>query len=438
MGNYMLSILKIKARDYRSDIRGATAIVYALAMPAIIGLVAINVEMGHYRQRNAKIQSAADMAAISAALEYKQTKSHTKAELAGEVDATVNGYHASVGNIIVESPIVSGPHAGKDGALVRITQEQERYFSNIFQPKDNIVHTVEATVLIQGGQPMCMLALDPVAPSSVQVTGSADMQMESCAMHANSTSTSAFDLSGSGHITSECISASGGVTATSNYTLAKCDAPKENQPVIRDPYADLSIDAAAVASMSCNTPTYPRNGVVALSPGRYCGKSNLSPRNGLELAAPGTYYIDGISIFFRAGAEFSGPSGFADNGVTLVFMNGGHIENTNGGVIDLQAPGPESGEPFPGVLMYADRDTSDAGKIVRINGNQQARLEGALYFPTQKIDFRGGADLVSDCTQIVANQIEFSGNSALTNRDCASVGARSITGAGNSGVVLVN
>jgi len=87
--------------------------------------------------------------------------------------------------------------------------------------------------------------------------------------------------------------------------------------------------------------------------------------------------------------------------------------------------------------MYADRETSDRNVTVRINGNQSARFEGALYFPTQKIDFRGGADLRSNCTNIVASEIEFSGNSALTNRDCDPVGIRSIT-QDNKGIRLVN
>ena len=121
-------------------------------------------------------------------------------------------------------------------------------------------------------------------------------------------------------------------------------------------------------------------------------------------------------------------------GVTIILMNGAGFENTNGGVIELYA---QTDGPYAGVIMYADRETSDPNAVVRINGNQGARFEGALYFPTQKLDFRGGADLNSDCTQIIASQIEFSGNSALTNNDCGPRGTRSVTNSG-SGVKLVN
>jgi len=161
---------------------------------------------------------------------------------------------------------------------------------------------------------------------------------------------------------------------------------------------------------------------------RYCGDIGLGGL--LELTTKGVYIFDGASIFFKSKGSMKGPP----EGVTMIFMNGSIIENTNGGAMEVYAQ-PDG--PYAGVLMYSDRNTSNPNDIIRLNGNQGARFEGALYFPTQKLDFRGGADLVSDCTQIVAYEIEFSGDAALTNRDCGPRGTRSINQTGK-GVRLIN
>ncbi len=425
--------VKTFLKKWQRDENGATAIVYAVCFPVIIGMGALAVEAGHLQQRNARIQSAADMAAVAAALEFQVTNNRAKARLAGKGDAYENGYIAEGGKIEVETPIVSGPHAGNEGAIVRITQAQESYLSNIFPGRKDAVHTVEATVISASGQPVCALSLHPTNPAALEVTGSADIQMESCAMHANSSANEAFKLGGAGIISADCISATGTVTNTTSAVLSGCDGPQNNEPAIADPYADIAVPMN-VAGMSCQSPVYGSNKTITMTPGRYCSNKNYGINSRLEFTQKGVYIFDGIfggsSFFFKSNGSLYGTP----EGVTIIFMNGAHFQNTNGGVMELYAQ-PDG--PYAGILMYADRETSDPNTTVRINGNQGARFEGALYFPTQKLDFRGGADLNSDCTQIIASQIEFSGNSALTNNDCGPRGTRSVTQNG-SGVRLVN
>ena len=424
-----LSFLK----TYKQDESGATAVVYAVLLPVLVGMGALAFEAGHFQQRNARIQSTADMAAMAAALEYQLTSSRGKAKLAAKGDAYENGFVANGGKIEVETPITSGPHAGNEGAIVRITQSQDRYLSNIFPGRKEIIHTVESTVLKADGQPVCALALNPSNTGALSITGSADIEMESCAMHANSTANEAFSLGGAGTVTAECISASGTVTNSNSAVLSACDSPQNNQPKVNDPYASVEVPAN-VAGMPCTAPLYGGGNSMQMTPGRYCSNKNYGVNGRLDLLSKGVYIFDGVfggsSIYMKAKGSMYGPP----EGVTLIFMNGAQLQNTNGGVMELYAQ-PDG--PYAGIVIYADRHTSDPNAVVRINGNQGARFEGALYFPTQKLDFRGGADLNSDCTQIIASEIEFSGNSALTNNDCGPRGTRTPS-QGGSGVKLVN
>ncbi len=426
--------MKTFFKKWQRDEDGATAVIYAITLPLLVGLGAIAFEAGHFQQRNARIQSAADMAALAVALEYQTTNNRAKARLAGKGDAYENGYSVADGKIEVETPISSGPHAGSEGAIVRIEQKQERYLSSIFPGQKDVVHVVESTVLTAPGQPVCALSLHPTNTAAMSISGSANLEMETCAMHANSNANEAFNLAGSGTITADCISATGTVSNTTTVVLPACNnTPKNNQPVIADPYADIDVPSNTLG-MPCIEPVFGRNGAITMSPGRYCSAKDFAIRGRLDLLEKGVYIFDGINggstFFFRnSGTMYGTP-----DGVTMIFMNGARFENTNGGYMELYAQ-PDG--PYAGILMYADRNTSDPNAVVRINGNQGARFEGALYFPTQKLDFRGGADLNSDCTQIIASQIEFSGNSALTNNDCGPRGTRSIN-QGSSGVRLVN
>ncbi len=419
-------------KRWKADQNGSTAMVYAIILPVLIGMGALAIDAGHAQQRNARIQSSADMAAMAVALEYQMTSDRDKAKLAGRGDAIENGYVVAGGSIEIETPILTGPFAGNEGALVRITQKQDRYLSSIFPSQKDLVHTVEATVVSAAGQPVCALALHPTNTAAIEITGSADIEMEGCAMHTNSTAAEAFSLGGAGVVTADCISASGTVTESTAHSLA-CGDPESNAPKVTDPYADVDVPAN-VLGMACKDPVYTGQGAMEMSPGRYCPSKGYGVNGRLDLLSKGVYIFDGIngggSMFVKAKGSIYGPP----EGVTLIFMNGARLENTNGGVMELYAQ-PDG--PYAGILMYADRHTSDPNTVVRINGNQGARFEGALYFPTQKLDFRGGADLNSDCTQIIASQIEFSGNSALTNNDCGPRGTRSISTSGE-GVKLVN
>jgi len=319
--------MKIRSlfKKWQKNEDGATALVYAISAPALIGLLSIAFEIGHFQQRNARIQSAADMAAMATALEYQLTKNRGKAILEGKGNAYENGYVGTEGSIRVESPIVSGPYAGEEGAIVHITQEQERYFSKIFGSQTKVTHKVESTVLQMGGQPICMLALHPTNAGAITVTGSATLEMEDCAMHTNSNAMSAYNLSGSASVTADCISATGTIEGGAGATLSNCDRPKNYEPVISDPYADIEVPNN-VASMPCLTPSFQSGGSIKMGAGRYCNK-DFGLRGVLELTEKGVYIFDGVSVFFKTKGSMVGPP----EGVTLIFMNGARLENTNGG-----------------------------------------------------------------------------------------------------------
>jgi len=416
---------------FQRDEEGATAVVYAILLPVLVGMGALAFEAGHFQQRNARIQSAADMAAMAAALEFQITSDREKAKLAGKGDAYENGYIAQGGTVEVESPIVSGKYAGSEGAIVRITQAQERYLSNIFPGNEKIFHTVEATVVSASGEPICALALNNSDTRAIEITGNTEVNLDGCAVHTNSSANGAFRLGGSGEIEASCISAVGTVDIDNSGDDLQCSEPKDNAAPVVDPYGHVQVDAAVVANLPCEdkVSSIKKNKTTTLGPGRYC--DDITVNGTLELE-PGTYYFDTANVKFNGNA--SALSAAPPEGVTLVFMNGGELASLNGGEMSIRA---QSEGPFAGIALYGDPNTSNSGKDLKITGGQGLSIEGAIYFPAQDIEFRGGADLNSSCLQLIGNKIKFTGNSGITISNCEPFGTSGITGSG-SGVKLVN
>ncbi len=91
--------------------------------------------------------------------------------------------------------------------------------------------------------------------------------------------------------------------------------------------------------------------------------------------------------------------------------------------MDLTAPA--SGD-YRGMILYFDRTAPE--KLIQINGNFGAGLDGAIYAKTANIKINGNSGTTVGCTQIVANTIEFSGNSKVS-MDCSASNVQDIRSA---------
>ncbi len=63
-----------------------------------------------------------------------------------------------------------------------------------------------------------------------------------------------------------------------------------------------------------------------------------------------------------------------------------------------------------GVLFYQDRDAT--GNLThKLTGGANMDLDGIIYFPSQAVQFSGGASLDSSSSLLVADTVTFTGNS---------------------------
>jgi hypothetical protein len=122
--------------------------------------------------------------------------------------------------------------------------------------------------------------------------------------------------------------------------------------------------------------------------------------------------------------------------VTIVLAatgtNYANVNIANGTTITLTAPttGPTAGIAFFGdPVVSANNNGTET-----FTGGATLNITGAIYFPQQTVDFSGGVNNPSGCTQLIAGTIVFEGGANFSN-NCAGKGTSAIGGGGATTLV---
>jgi Flp pilus assembly protein TadG len=406
-------------RFWRSR-EGSVAIQLGILMMALIGMSALGAEVTFALYKHRQQQSAADSAALSAAIAL--TVGHPKdpalearaiAASAGFVDGSDNT------TITVNNPPAKGPYAGNSLAIeVIVSRQQMLSMVSLFQ---NGPFTITArSVATQGGAPYCMLALDTSAANAIVVENNAVVSNPVCGVAANSTSSSALVLKNNAQV-------KGPVSVRGNWSIANNGQLSghpliSNGPSIADPYA--SIGLTTVPGCTVQSGSGGNKITTSLSPGHFCNGWSFGNNATVNLAA-GTYYID-QQLSLGNGSAINGKS------VTLVINGNYAISFGNNNLINITAPtsGPYAGLAFLGLRTATPTVTQIFSNNTSIN------IKGAVYFPNQIVQFdNNGATTPGGCTQLIGRIIDIQ-NSVELDNNCSGTGVVSIgNGSGLSQLV---
>jgi hypothetical protein len=171
---------------------------------------------------------------------------------------------------------------------------------------------------------------------------------------------------------------------------------------IADPMKDVPVPSPVGACLS--------DAGAVLSPGRYCSGMDLKNTQSLS---PGVYYVSGGDFKVNANAFISGT------GVTIYLVSGSHVSMNGTAEVKLSAPTTGT---YKGILFFGARNGT--GNNI-FNGTATSLLTGALYFPTQNVNYVGNFSGTGGCTQVVAYTVEWSGNSDI-KADCTAYGFNGI------------
>jgi len=403
---HVKDFIRRACRIVAADAKGGNvAMVFALAMPMVIGGAGLAAETSYDYYQKIHLQAAADAAAYAGALEDRAGSNAATIDSAAAAQATTNGWSSSTGTITVNSPPLSGSHQTANAVEVKLTMGAPRFFSAIFSTAP-VTIGVRAVAIAQTASDACILALNKTASGAVHVQGNSALNLTGCDVVSDSVSSSAVDVQGSASLTADCVVSAGGVTNKAGLTLTGCSAPITQAPPVADPLAELPKPPPGSARSVPNG-----HGTITLQPGFYAGGMSLS---GNVTLGSGIYYVSGGGFSVNSNSTVSGT------GVTIYLVAGSQVSMNGNATVKLAAP---TSGTYSGVLFFGDRAAN--GGFNTFNGTASSQMTGDIYFPTQQVSYLGNFSGINGCTQIIADTVLWSGNATVAV-NCASQGLTAI------------
>ena len=390
--------------------RATIAVLVAISMIAILGIVAIALDGGLLLDNHRHVQAAADAAALAAADDlfknWQTNNGHDpsgKAQASALSTAAANGYNNDgvTSVVTVNIPPKSGSFVGKWGyAEVIIQFNQKRNFSGIFGSGDLPV----TSRAVASGNPgnIGILILDPHLQGALEIRGNVDIQNNG-QLYSNSDNTTPNDAASQGATGSVFVGPGITVTAgginvfnslvsdgTVNYTngggLSYYTTP------MTDPLASIP-EPTTSGLTQYNNVTFNSGGT--LHPGVY---NNITVNGGTVTMQPGLYYISSGGSLNVNGGTLQG------NGVMIV--NDTQQDTVCGwsnpaqGNINLTPPTATSGgtwptgttsETYAGISMWVPRSWNQE---VHFQSNHNATVSGTWYAQGAEYDIRANGPSV--------------------------------------------
>ena len=380
-------------RRLQGDRRGGAAPIVALVMLLLVTAVGGATDLTGVSATGAKLQDAADSAALASAMSLVNNPSASPAML--KVKAQEMAEPAGKGlttKAVTTAVTIQSPSPAK--VTVALSQDYATVFGSLLGKRTMTV-TRHATAEAGQGVELCMLLLSNSA-DALTVGGTADLTAVKCGIQVNSKSAAAVGGNGNATVKSLNTYVAGPTKAVSNFT----PKPLFDQKPVADPFAaQMQWPSTGACGTTLGTL---KKATVNLTPGILCGGISIGNGSTLKLA-PGVYVLQTGSVSIKSGGVLDGGGG-----ATLVLMDpAGTVTVQAGGSLILE--GAKSG-PWKNVaLAIKPQPTELTSTLI---GGGDFVLDGIVYAPTQKINLTGGASVEKKESPraFVANRVEMSGN----------------------------
>lgn len=414
--------LPLSGARLRRDERGVVAIVVALSMTVLIGLVGLGIEVAGWYVAKRKLQAAADSAAIAAASENAKGNSaavtgaaYIEAQRQGYQGATCS-YMAQTSDCTVYSPPTSGGYTGDDTAFeVVLTESLSLAFTSVFTDQPPVIgaRAVAHAETTETPGTACVLGLDTDDNNSVFLDNNAGIR---CGVASNSDSASSLRLDNNAFVENG-YTVVGAISLGNNATVDGSPQKAGADPVA-DPYADVAMPAlpSCTDQDGAGKNNVTRNFTAPGGYVRFCDGWSFENNAVLNLAA-GVYIIES-QLHLKNNVTVN-----ATGGVTIIVKGDYAIDLKNNAVLNITAP--TSGD-YAGVAIMGDRDgTSSVTQL--FDNNAVLHVTGAVYFPNQIVMLENNAT-TGYCTQLIGRNVRLSNNAVVDNDEpCDGTGVRPIS-----------
>ena len=388
--------------------------VFALAMPMLIGGLGVGFEISNWYLVQRGMQNAADAAVLAAA-----SNAGANFDVEGTAVAAQFGLVNGVDGVAVTiAQGVTCPTGGATCYSATITKSVPLYLSPVIGfagsgggKKDLVATAVASQGTIQ--RPYCLLALaSSGTTNAIRTTGSPSADLTGCSIKSNT----------SGNCNGHDLDADYGDAVG---TMRDCGKVQNSGlTATADPYAGL---AANIPTYSCGggygsttnwTGTRNLSGNVVI-----CGELRLTgnvtvnaPSGAVLIIANGRLNTNGYAIRTASGSK-----------LTIVFTGtiGGSYRPhpTGGGTIDIAAP---TCGPWSGVMMYQDPKLTTGVDISAAGSSPTWNITGLVYLPHASVTLNGAVNKSTygaSCFVLVVDNILIRGSAnILPKGGCAAAG----------------
>jgi carbon monoxide dehydrogenase subunit G len=393
--------------------RGAVAVLVAVCLVAIVGVVGLVLDGGMLRDQRRRVQASADAAALAAAYDlYWNYARYGGADIGGTAQqsafttAAANGHtnDGTVSVVTVNIPPVSGQFAGKSGhAEVIVQYNQRRGFSGVFGRGNLPVRGRAVARGIWSSFNSGIIVLNPTDPASLDSNGGATVTVKNASIIVNSTDAAGGVVTGGGAISAPEIyfggspgySVSGGSGGTFDATIYS------NQPPTPDPLAYLpEPDPSTMTIRQKNKLQISGSKTVTLYPGVYKGGISITGQAEVVLM-PGIYYMDG------GGFSYGGQGSLTAEGVMIYNAPTSSSDVINIGGLGTVKISPMTSGTYAGITFFQQRSSTNT---ISVSGNGGMNITGTFYAAggDLKITGNGGGDLLG--SQYISYNLDLGGN----------------------------
>ncbi len=379
---------------------GQTLMLFAVLFVVFAGVLGLVFDGARLMFERRRAQAAADAGAIGGVQELRRGHKDDQSDVtpAALYDAGLHGFASS--DVTVYYPPTSGEHQNDDNYVeVVVDKSVPTTFMRMFGPEASSVKARSVAGLKPTGDP-CIIVLDPDDSDSFKHNGTPTLTAD-CGIMVNSNNSSyAMRQNGSGSITSTWVGVTGGFTG-SNIT----PTPHSGVPPMVDPLASLAPpDYSSMSNGNKVTLRVDGENVDFYFPGYY--NNTIQITGGKVVFLPGTYVLNkGIKA---TGGDLWGSGVFFYN-----INTSGNFHVEIGGNATARLSAPTSG-PYKGMLFFVNRnspDKSPGNKLAR--GDENSYFSGAIYMPSQHLDFAGNPQNNVHWTVVVSNTLNISGTSDI-------------------------
>ncbi len=373
-------------RFFRSDRSGSVAIMFALALVPLLGLMGAAVDYSRATASRADLQAAADAAALAGASVPPDRRIATARQV----------FEANVVKLagLTARADISLPDAQR--VRVQATASMPLTFFSIVS-SSGVAIGAQATALraTTPGGSGCFYILDPGTNGALRINGGSRIDAPRCEAHVRSSIVDSFIFNAGSTFNQSRVCVRG--TALLNAPLSNV---QQGCAAEDDPYRSTMPSVSAGACDYTNQVFNAGPPTITLTPGVYCGTTifNGSPQINL---APGLYVIRDGTMIFNSGSVIRGT------GVTFYFTGCacGGAGLTMNGQMQMYLDAPTTG-PYANILMFQDPTLPSRNFI--FNNELGQRLSGLIWLPTQDVQFNSrsnGTD--SDAIALVAKTAIF-------------------------------